>query len=146
MARNGSAASDAAGSGPKSGTVARFEDVDLATWLLSSRSAEAIEAKTTQQLDELLSRGYLADTAVDYLASSLNIQATATRLLMHPNSVRHRPRQIEEIIDGPLSAPAILANLYLAFHDRLAVDAANEPPAALGEAGARTPGTPTSSP
>lgn len=146
LARGSSATNDAPGSGPTHGTVVRFEDVDLATWLLSSRSAEAIEGKATQQLGELLRREDLADTAVAYLAANLNVHATATRLFMHPNSVRYRLRQIEEIVDGPLSAPSILANLYLAFHDRLAADAASEPPSAPDDAGGSTPTAPMSSP
>lgn len=102
------------------GSVVRFEDVDLATWLLSSRSAEATAAKARQQLGQLIDRTDLADTAVAYLACGLDIQRAAARLYLHPNSVRYRLRRIEELIDLPLSSPSTLANLYLAFHERLA--------------------------
>jgi purine catabolism regulator len=102
------------------GGVVRFEDVDLATWLLSSRSGEAIKDKTRQQLGDLLDRTDLADTVVAYLASGLDIQRTAARLFLHPNSVRYRLRRIEEIIDAPMTSPSTLANIYLAFHERLA--------------------------
>ncbi|MDO5710655.1 MAG: helix-turn-helix domain-containing protein, partial [Micrococcales bacterium] len=104
------------------GCVVRFEDVDLATWLLSSRSAEAIADKSRQQLGDLLDRSDLVDTAVAYLACGLDIQRTAARLYLHPNSVRYRLRRIEQTIEAPLSAPSALANLYLAFHDRLAAE------------------------
>ncbi|MDN5789417.1 MAG: PucR family transcriptional regulator [Micrococcales bacterium] len=107
---------------PVTGCVVRFEDVDLATWLLSSRSAEAIADKSRQQLGDLLDHSDLVDTAVAYLACGLDIQRTAARLYLHPNSVRYRLRRIEQIIDSPLSSPSALVNLYLAFHERLAAE------------------------
>lgn len=107
---------------PDQGWVVRFEDVDLATWLMSSRSAEAIRDKTRQQLGELLDRPDLVDTIAAYLASGLDVATTAKRLYLHPNSVRYRLRRVEEIVDGPITAPAVLANLYLAFHERLATE------------------------
>lgn len=104
------------------GCVVRFEDVDLATWLLSSRSADAIADKSRQQLGDLLDHSDLVDTAIAYLACGLDVQRAAARLYLHPNSVRYRLRRIEQTIESPLSSPAALVNLYLAFHDRLAAE------------------------
>ncbi len=116
--------------GPRTtaGMVVRFEDVDLATWLMSSRSSQAINDKTRQQLGDLLDRPDLADTAVAYLATGLDIQRAASRLFLHPNSVRYRLRRIEEIVQAPITSPSVLANLYLAFHDRLADEDSSDPP------------------
>ncbi|EWT06419.1 regulatory protein [Intrasporangium chromatireducens Q5-1] len=119
--------------GPRTtGMVVRFEDVDLATWLMSSRSSQAIHDKTQQQLGDLLDRPDLADTAVAYLATGLDIQRTALRLFLHPNSVRYRLRRIEEIVEAPITSPSVLANLYLAFHDRLADEDSRDEPAPDG--------------
>lgn len=99
--------------------VVRFEDVDLVTWLLSSRGADSTAKKIQQHMGGLLERPELVETVVAYLAADLDIQATAARLFMHPNSVRYRLRRIEELLHGPLGSPAVIANLFLAFSDRL---------------------------
>ncbi|MEI2777458.1 MAG: helix-turn-helix domain-containing protein [Tetrasphaera sp.] len=105
---------------PGSGMVVRFEDVDLATWLLSSRGQQATADKVRQQLDDFLAHEDLVETAITWLANGLDVGATAKALFLHPNSVRYRMRRIEEILHAPLTSPTIIANLYLAFHDRLA--------------------------
>ncbi len=99
--------------------VVRFEDVDLVTWLLSSRGTESTTNKVHQHMGGLMNRPELVETVVAYLASDLDIQATAARLFMHPNSVRYRLRRIEELLNGPLGSPAVIANLFLAFSDQL---------------------------
>ena len=102
------------------GTVVRFEDVDLATWLLSSRGERATEAKVSQQLAPLLRRPDLVETAITWLGSGLDVQVTADRLFMHPNSVRYRLKRIADVLGAPMTSPSIIANLYLAFHEQLA--------------------------
>lgn len=42
-------------------------------------------------------------------------------MFLHPNSVRHRLRRVEELLGGaPITSAVIVANLYLALHDQLA--------------------------
>lgn len=105
---------------PEAGTIVRFEDVDLATWLLSSRGREATAEKIRQQLAGLLEHEDLVETVIAWLGRGMDIQATATALYLHPNSVRYRLRRIEEILAVPITSPTVIANLYLAFHDQLA--------------------------
>jgi hypothetical protein len=54
--------------------VVQFEDVDLATWLLSGRDVDAIRAKTHQQLGALLDKADLVETVVTYVACGLDIR------------------------------------------------------------------------
>lgn len=117
------------------GVVVRFEDVDLATWLVSARSHEAVRAKATQQLQGLFDREELVATVIAYLACDLDVGRTAEQLFLHPNSVRYRLRRVEEIVSAPISSPAVIANLYLAFVDDLEVRPANAEPHAPDGAG-----------
>lgn len=99
--------------------VVRFEDVDLATWLLASRPTEEVEARIARISGRLLERDELVDTLVTHFALDLDVAATAEALFLHPNSVRYRLRRIEVLIGGSLSSPWVLANCYLALHERL---------------------------
>lgn len=99
--------------------VVRFEDVDLATWLLASRPAGEVEARIARICGRLLERDELVDTLVTHFARGLDVATTAEALFLHPNSVRYRLRRIEELIGGSLSSPWVLANCYLALHERL---------------------------
>lgn len=101
------------------GVVVWFEDVDLATWLLSSRPVDDVNVRVARQFGELLQREELRDTLVVHLALRLDVAATAQRLFLHQNSVRYRLRRIEELIGSSLQSPATLANLYLAFHEAI---------------------------
>lgn len=101
------------------GSVLMFEDADVITWLLSSRSESALAAKVEQQLGALIERPELVETLVVHLSVGMDITATARALFLHRNSVRYRLRRIEELIEAPLSSPAVVANLYVAFHDRV---------------------------
>lgn len=101
------------------GSVLMFEDADVITWLLSSRSESALAAKVEQQLGPLLERPELVDTLVVHLSVGMDTTVTARALFLHRNSVRYRLRRIEELIEAPLSSPAVVANLYVALHDRV---------------------------
>ncbi|WP_416986548.1 PucR family transcriptional regulator [Streptomyces sp. T028] len=102
------------------GSVLRFEDVDLVTWLLASRSPEAVAIKARQQLGHLLARKDLTATVAAYLTCNQDVRATAEVMFLHPNSVRYRLRRAEELLGAPITSAVVVANLYLALHDRLA--------------------------
>nr|WP_255480969.1 PucR family transcriptional regulator [Quadrisphaera sp. RL12-1S] len=101
------------------GLLVRFEDADIINWLLSSRSPDAVATKTNQQFSQLLAHEDLVVTLVAYFTRGMDITATADELFMHPNSVRYRLRRIEKIIEAPLASAAVIANLYVALHDRI---------------------------
>lgn len=101
------------------GRIVSFEDLDLATWLLSGQERVPLADKAARQVAALMPSAALRDTALAYLANDLDVAATAAALFLHPNSVRYRLRRIEELLGGPVNSPAIIANLYLALHDEL---------------------------
>lgn len=113
-----SAAGDTEANG-EAGAVLRFEDVDMATWLLASRSADDVATKARQQLGDLLEREDLTATVAAWLGANLDVRATAAAMFLHPNSVRYRLRRAEELVGAPITSAAVVANLYLALHDRI---------------------------
>lgn len=119
VARRRAEYSTAARAGAVHGAILKFEHADVINWLLSNRDQAAFADKIHQQFVKLMERTELLDTIVIYLETEMDINATAERLYMHPNSVRYRLRRIEEMIQAPLQSPAVIANLYVAFHDRI---------------------------
>jgi purine catabolism regulator len=117
--RVGRSARDAESETPRGGRVLMFEDADVINWLLSSRNTEAVSAKLDQQLGHLLARPDLVETLLAYFAANMDANATAKALFLHTNSVRYRLRKIEELIQAPMSSPAVIANLYVALHDQV---------------------------
>lgn len=105
--------------GGSPGMIVKFEDADVINWLLSSRSVEAFNVKAEQQFGELLEKTELVETLVAYFGSGMDAKTTAATMFLHPNSVRYRLRRVEEIIEAPLSSPAVIANLYVVLHDQL---------------------------
>ncbi|WP_335940715.1 helix-turn-helix domain-containing protein [Streptomyces sp. PTD5-9] len=109
----------AAGRVGRPGSVLRFEDIDLAGWLLASRDDAAVAAKAHQQLGPLLAHEDLVDTVVAFLGCGLDVRAAAERLYVHPNTVRYRLRKAEDLLGAPMTSPAVITNLFLALHDRV---------------------------
>lgn len=110
------------------GAVVHFEDVDLATWLTSSRPAADLEARTRRQFGALLDKEDLRETLVVHLALGSDVNATARQLYLHPNTVRYRLRRVEDQIGGPLGSAAMIANLYLALQEEIAAVPRPAPP------------------
>ena len=115
----GTSAAGDTGADGEAGAVLRFEDVDMATWLLASRSADDVATKARQQLGDLLERDDLTATVAAWLGANLDVRATAAAMFLHPNSVRYRLRRAEELVGAPITSAAVVANLYLALHDRI---------------------------
>ncbi len=107
--------------------IVKFEDADVINWLLSSRSLEALSAKSEQQFGDLLRRPELVETLVAYFGSGMDAKTTAAAMFLHPNSVRYRLRRVEQIIEAPLSSAAVIANLYVVLHDQLRLGEAATP-------------------
>jgi purine catabolism regulator len=95
-------------------SVLRFEDFDLASWLISGRRSDNVLAKVEQSLAAIKERPPLYETLCCYLEVDLDVARAARTLHLHPNSLRYRLSKIEELIGAPLRRPATIANLYLA--------------------------------
>ena len=94
--------------------VLRFEDFDLAGWLVSGRRAEDVLEKVEQSVASIKARPPLYETLCCYLDVDLDVARAARALHLHPNSLRYRLCKIEELIGAPLRRPSTIANLYLA--------------------------------
>ncbi|GAB47399.1 PucR family transcriptional regulator [Mobilicoccus pelagius] len=101
------------------GAIVRFEDVDLARWLLSSRPPSDLAERVRRQFGPVLENADLHETLVVHLALGLDVGATARRLFLHPNTVRYRLRRIEETLGAPVSSAGVVANAYLAFLEEI---------------------------
>jgi PucR family transcriptional regulator, purine catabolism regulatory protein len=96
------------------GRVLRFEEFDLATWLLSDLGAERLQVKVDELLAPVRESDMLYDTLLAYLDEDLDLGRTARALHLHPNSLRYRLRQLERRLGHPLRSAATIANLHLA--------------------------------
>src|SRR4051812_18284008 len=72
------------------GTLAIFQDNDLLAKLIQRRLAPLLPLREQQ-------RRLLADTLLAWLQLNMNANAVATRLHLHPQTVRHRLRQINRL-------------------------------------------------
>lgn len=107
----------AATSAEHTGTaVRRFEDVDLGEWLMAGRPGDEMRAKAHRLLAPVADNPLLIDALTAYFACSLDVQRTARRLRLHPNSVRYRLRRVERILGRDLADPATITDLHLALH------------------------------
>jgi hypothetical protein len=72
------------------GPLVIFQDDDLLANLIQRRLAPLLEVREQQ-------RALLADTLLAWLQLNMNANAVATRLHVHPQTVRHRLRQIDRL-------------------------------------------------
>jgi hypothetical protein len=97
----------------------RFDDTPLATLVAAAPDAATRIAKNVLgQLLELRreEQDALLDTLEAWLAAGGSTTATAERLFLHPNTVRHRLRRIAAYTGRDLDQPIALAELATALH------------------------------
>ncbi|GAB4098371.1 helix-turn-helix domain-containing protein [Sinomonas halotolerans] len=95
------------------GAVVRLDDVDPASWLLARRRSQRDRDKVERFAEALRRDPDVFATVVRYLALGMDVARTASALFVHGNTVRYRLRKAEELVGGPLTDAAVLANLYL---------------------------------
>jgi DNA-binding PucR family transcriptional regulator len=111
--RDAELAAGQAGDG-RGAAVVRFDDCDIAHWVIGI-AAERLEPKVEALLADIKKDERLFQTLTAYLATDLDVRATASRLHLHVNSVRYRLGRIESILGRPLQRVATLADLYIAL-------------------------------
>lgn len=97
----------------------RFDDTPLAT--LVAAAPEAATRIARQVLGRVLElrreeQDVLLETVEVWLATGGSATATAERLFVHPNTVRHRLRRVAEYTGRHLDRPTALAELSTALH------------------------------
>lgn len=100
-------------------TVVRLDEVDLASWLLARREAPQLEDKLRKFVATLNLDNDLIETLVVYLALDQDVGRSARHLFVHANTVRYRLRKCEDLLGAPIGSTATIANLYLAFQDKV---------------------------
>jgi PucR family transcriptional regulator, purine catabolism regulatory protein len=102
----------AAGDGSR---IVRFEDFDLATFMVSEIAPERLEPKVGEFLAVLRANPPLHEAIRAYFDHDLDIAATAVSLHMHRNSLRYRLARLEHLLGRSLKQPATIAALYVAL-------------------------------
>jgi purine catabolism regulator len=97
------------------GRVARFEDLDLGTFMVSEIGPERLRPKLEASLAVLRANPPLREALTAYFEHDLDIVAAAKALHLHPNSVRYRLSRIEQLLGRSLRTPATIAELHIAL-------------------------------
>jgi PucR family transcriptional regulator, purine catabolism regulatory protein len=104
--------------GTQAGRVMRYEALDPITLMLASLPGLDEHQRLTRELAPLDGDPRLLETLEMYFASDLTVALAASRLGIHPNSLRYRLSRIEEALGMSLTSPRTIALLYMAMHDR----------------------------
>ena len=97
------------------GRVTRFEDFDLATFMVSEIPPERLDPKVDEILAVLRANPPLHEALSAYFAHDLDIAATAASLHMHRNSLRYRLARAEQVLGCSLKQPATIAAVHIAL-------------------------------
>ncbi len=90
--------------------------MSLADWLLAGRDPEQALGRATAVLGPLLDgHDDLVDFLVLHLARDLDVGRTARELNLHPNTVRHRVKRVEDLLGRSLRSPRDVTDLHLAL-------------------------------
>ena len=97
------------------GGLTRFEDFDLATFMVSEIPRERLAPKVDEILAVLRANPPLHEAVSAYFAHDLDIAATAAALHMHRNSLRYRLARAEQVLGRSLKEPATIAAVHIAL-------------------------------
>jgi purine catabolism regulator len=97
------------------GGLTRFEDFDLATFMVSEIPPERLDPKVEEILAVLRANPPLHEAVSAYFAHDLDIAATAAALHMHRNSLRYRLARAEQVLGRSLKQPATIAAIHIAL-------------------------------
>ncbi len=103
---------------PRPERVMRYETLDPITLMLASLPDSREHKRLADELAPLSGEPRLFETLEMYFVSDLNVARAATRLGIHPNSLRYRLNRIEDALGLSLTSPRTIALLYMALHDR----------------------------
>jgi sugar diacid utilization regulator len=95
--------------------VTRFEDFDLATFMVSEIPPERLDPKVDEILSVLRANPPLHEALSAYFAHDLDIAATAASLHMHRNSLRYRLARAEQVLGRSLKQPSTIAAVHIAL-------------------------------
>lgn len=95
--------------------VARYEDIDLASWLLLEAGDSVVRDKAIELLSPISDRPDLEATLSAYLLHAMDVPRTARHLHVHQNSLRYRLSRIEQLLGRNLHDAGDLAAIHIAL-------------------------------
>jgi purine catabolism regulator len=95
--------------------ITRFEDFDLATFMVSEIAPERLDPKVGEILAVLHANPPLHEAVSAYFAHDLDVAAAAASLHMHRNSLRYRLARAEQVLGRSLKQPATIAAVHIAL-------------------------------
>ncbi|MEX1140934.1 MAG: PucR family transcriptional regulator ligand-binding domain-containing protein [Thermoleophilaceae bacterium] len=98
--------------------VVGVDDLDLVGLSLGLEGIDSLVSRADMLLAPLDESDHLMETLTSYFETGLDVSKTAKRLQLHPNSVRYRLGQVEDMLGVRLSRPSGISNLYLALQLR----------------------------
>lgn len=93
----------------------RFEEIGLVDWLIAGREESSVRAKAQEVLAPIAGNDSLVRALAEYFRCDCDVQRTARRLGLHPNSVRYRLKRAAAKVGCDLHSPADLAELSLSL-------------------------------
>ncbi|MHA6798236.1 PucR family transcriptional regulator [Bounagaea algeriensis] len=91
----------------------RFEEIGLVDWLIAGREESSVRAKAQEVLAPIVGNDSLMRALAEYFRCDCDVQRTAHKLGLHPNSVRYRLKRATAKVGCDLHSPADLAELSL---------------------------------
>lgn len=96
-----------------------FKDVDFIDFVIGQLPADLYREKAQSVLDQLSAGSIVVETVVEFLRNSMDIQATARALHLHPNTIRYRLARAEAFLGRPLLDPETITTLFLALRPQI---------------------------
>lgn len=103
----------------RSGEFTAFHRVGFIDFILGYLPEATLRERTIDVLGDLESHDIVMETLIEYLRAGLDVQETARRMHLHPNSIRYRLTRAENQLGRSVNDPETITLLYLALHDRL---------------------------
>lgn len=92
-----------------------MDRIDLSTWLRSHVDQRELQQRVERTLAPL-DAPQLRETLITYLATEQSVARTAQALFLHPNTVRYRISQAEELLGHSITSAFGLSNIILALY------------------------------
>ncbi|WP_261624448.1 PucR family transcriptional regulator [Nesterenkonia marinintestina] len=99
--------------------VVRVEEMRPIDWLLARTSSLRDDQRRTRYAEPLRGQPQLLETLLTHFSNSFDVARTAGQLHVHPNTVRYRVKQVEDLMDISLADPHDVTNLVLALYEDL---------------------------
>jgi PucR family transcriptional regulator, purine catabolism regulatory protein len=96
-----------------------FKDVDFIDFVIGQLPADLYREKAQSVLDQLSTGTIVVETVVEFLRNSMDIQATARALHLHPNTIRYRLARAEAYLGRTLLDPETITTLFLALRPQI---------------------------